>query len=146
LLVRKLNRDVTLPGAVARGVGAAASVVVGEPSGDIGREADVEVVFTSGTLENVTTLLLSAIRTGRQYGCPKGRGLKGCAIRDARCDRCSFCDVWPAGCCLDLRIVQSDLALGHFARLAEPKLVDKTGTGPPSRLRALRRGSLRLHS
>jgi hypothetical protein len=44
---------VTLPGAVARGVGAAAGVVVGEASGDIGREADVEVAFTSGTLENV---------------------------------------------------------------------------------------------
>ena len=36
LLVRKFDGDVKLPGAIARGVGAAAGVVVGEAGGDVG--------------------------------------------------------------------------------------------------------------
>ena len=58
LLVRKFDGDVELPWAVARGVGAAAGVVVGEAGADVRGVTDVEVWLRIGTLENVDESLV----------------------------------------------------------------------------------------
>ena len=57
-LVRKFEGDVELPWAVARRVGAAAGVVVGEARGDIRGEADVVARLGSGTLQYVDESLV----------------------------------------------------------------------------------------
>jgi hypothetical protein len=53
LLVRELDGDVELPRAVARGVGTAAGVVVGEAGGDIGRKADVWPIRLALTAQDI---------------------------------------------------------------------------------------------
>ena len=52
-LVRKFDGDVELPRAVARGVGTAARVVVGEAGANVRGEANVEMRRRIGALENV---------------------------------------------------------------------------------------------
>jgi hypothetical protein len=57
-LVGELDGDVKPPGAVTRGVGAPAGVVVGEARRDVGGATDVEVWPRIGILENVDEPLL----------------------------------------------------------------------------------------
>jgi Recombinase len=52
-LIREFDGDVKLPRAVARNVGAAAGVVIGEAGVDVRSVTDVEVWLRIGTLENV---------------------------------------------------------------------------------------------
>ena len=58
LFVGEFDGDVQLPGTVARGVGAAAGVVIGEAGGDVRGVTDVEVWLRIGVLENVDESLV----------------------------------------------------------------------------------------
>ncbi len=58
MLVTKFDRDVTEPGAVARGVRAAASIVVGETGENVRGETDVVVVSCIGSPQNMDKSLV----------------------------------------------------------------------------------------
>jgi len=81
-----------LPWAVARGVGTAAGVVVGEAGGDIRGVTDVEVWLRIGVLENVDESLVFRHARPEATAMPIAEvsKLTGCALW-ARDDR-SFCD------------------------------------------------------
>ena len=66
LLIRKLDDDVELPWTVARGVRAAARVVLGEARGDVVGETDVIVSSGTGALQNVDDSLAFGHPIGRR--------------------------------------------------------------------------------
>jgi hypothetical protein len=101
LLVGEFDGDVNLPGAVARGVRAAAGVVVGEAGGDVVRDADVVVGFGMGTFQNVNESLVFGHPKAKATAVPtRWHAERAGTMKPRHTDRC-FSDLSGGDCLQD---------------------------------------------
>jgi hypothetical protein len=86
---------VEMPRAVARGVGAAAGVVVGEARGDVVRKADVVARLGIGAVQNVDESLVFGHSKAKARSMPKRWNAERPETTNTRHTDGSFCD--PTG-------------------------------------------------